>query len=49
LIYSYSRKIACRIIKTARRLGILTVSIYSDEDAGALHVKEADEVVIRYT
>jgi len=38
-------EIACRVIKTARRLGILTVAVYSDADRGALHVKMADEAV----
>ncbi len=38
-------EIACRIIKTARRLGIATVAVYSDADADALHVEMADEAV----
>ncbi len=38
-------EIACRVIKTARRMGIATVAVYSDADAGALHVKMADEAV----
>lgn len=38
-------EIACRIIRTARRLGIASVAIYSDADAGALHVREADEAI----
>ena len=38
-------EIACRVIKTARKMGIATVAIYSDADAGALHVKMADEAV----
>lgn len=38
-------EIACRVIKTARRMGIQTVAIYSDADANALHVKMADEAV----
>jgi 3-methylcrotonyl-CoA carboxylase alpha subunit len=39
-------EIACRIIKTARRLGISTVAVYSDADAGARHVRLADEAVL---
>ena len=38
-------EIACRIIKTARRMGIATVAVYSDADRGALHVRMADETV----
>ena len=38
-------EIACRVIKTARKMGIETVAIYSDADEGALHVKMADEAV----
>ncbi|MCX7300481.1 MAG: acetyl/propionyl/methylcrotonyl-CoA carboxylase subunit alpha [Rhodobacterales bacterium] len=38
-------EIACRVIKTARRMGIATVAIYSDADRNALHVKMADEVI----
>ena len=36
-------EIACRIIKTARKMGIKTVAIYSDSDKNALHMKMADE------
>jgi propionyl-CoA carboxylase alpha chain len=38
-------EIACRVIRTARRMGIATVAVYSDADARAPHVKMADESV----
>ena len=38
-------EIACRVIKTARKMGILTVAVYSDADANALHVNMADEAI----
>ncbi len=38
-------EIACRVIATCRRLGIVTVAVHSDADAGALHVALADESV----
>jgi propionyl-CoA carboxylase alpha chain len=38
-------EIACRVIKTARQMGIQTVAIYSDADRNALHVQMADEAV----
>ena len=38
-------EIACRIIKTARKMGIATVAVYSDADRDALHVRMADEAV----
>jgi propionyl-CoA carboxylase alpha chain len=39
-------EIACRVIKTARRMGIKTVAVYSEADAAALHVNMADERVL---
>src|SRR5215472_10514515 len=36
-------EIACRIIRTARRLGLKTIAVFSRADAGALHVRLADE------
>ena len=38
-------EIACRVIKTARKMGIATVAVYSDADKNALHVEMADEAV----
>src|ERR1700691_1556376 len=38
-------EIACRIIKTARRMGIATVAVFSEADRDALHVEMADEAV----
>ena len=45
LLIANRGEIACRVIKTARKMGIATVAIYSDADAQALHVQMADEAV----
>ena len=45
LLIANRGEISCRIIKTAKRMGILTVALYSDADQQALHVKMADEAV----
>ncbi|MGE0387573.1 MAG: biotin carboxylase N-terminal domain-containing protein [Gammaproteobacteria bacterium] len=43
LLIANRGEIACRIVRTARRMGIFTIAVYSDADAGARHVELADE------
>ncbi|MET0365491.1 MAG: acetyl/propionyl/methylcrotonyl-CoA carboxylase subunit alpha [Sphingobium sp.] len=45
LLIANRGEIACRVIRSARALGIRTIVVYSDADANALHVREADEAV----
>ncbi|HEY8603883.1 acetyl/propionyl/methylcrotonyl-CoA carboxylase subunit alpha [Tsuneonella suprasediminis] len=45
LLIANRGEIACRIIRTARAMGIATVAVYSDADAKALHVRQADKAV----
>ncbi len=45
LLIANRGEIACRIIATARRLGIRTVAVYSDADASAQHVRRADAAI----
>jgi len=45
LLIANRGEIARRIMRTARRMGIATVAVYSDADAGAAHVREADQAV----
>jgi 3-methylcrotonyl-CoA carboxylase alpha subunit len=45
LLVANRGEIACRIFRTARRMGIRTIAVYSDADASARHVREADEAL----
>jgi len=45
LLIANRGEIACRIIRTARAMGIRTVAVFSDADRNALHVRQADEAV----
>ncbi|MHC0054699.1 acetyl/propionyl/methylcrotonyl-CoA carboxylase subunit alpha [Actibacterium sp. D379-3] len=45
LLIANRGEIACRIIRTAKKLGVRTIAVYSDADAAALHVRMADQAV----
>jgi 3-methylcrotonyl-CoA carboxylase alpha subunit len=45
LLIANRGEIACRIMRTARRMGMQTIAVYSDADADTLHVRMADRAV----
>jgi 3-methylcrotonyl-CoA carboxylase alpha subunit len=45
LLIANRGEIACRIIRTARRMGLRTITVYSDADSEAMHVAQADLAV----
>ena len=45
LLIANRGEIACRIMTTARKMGVRTIAVYSDADANAMHVRQADEAV----
>jgi 3-methylcrotonyl-CoA carboxylase alpha subunit len=46
LLIANRGEIACRVIRSARAMGLRTVAVYSEADTGAMHVAEADEAVL---